>query len=95
MTGSDTDSNFLLLLRTNLVHYVQIIYEFAPCVVSLRKWKQSVQMERLSNGCGFAFNEILSVSGEAFIVLVLIDYSERWAAEIDKQKKQVSPSNLA
>ena len=52
-------------------------------------------MEPLNNGCGFAFNEILSVSDEAFIVLVLINYSEQWAAEIDKQKKQVSPSNLA
>jgi hypothetical protein len=53
-------------------------------------------MERLNNGCGFAFNEILSVSNEAFIVPVLINYSKQWApAEIDKQKKQVSPSNLA
>jgi hypothetical protein len=81
---------FLTQLRSNMVQYVPFLHRFAPCVISKKKWKRLSGMETLGDGRSYdAFDDILSVSDEAFIVLVLLNYSERWLAEGQRQHTQV------
>lgn len=73
---------YLLELRQNIVDYVDFIHIFAPCVVSCAKWKDHQSFDRLQTGNAMAFNELLTPSDEAFILLVFINYAERWYAEL-------------
>lgn len=74
--------HYLLALRQNIVDYVDFIHIFAPCVVSCAKWKDHQSFDRLQSGNAMALNELLTPSDEAFILLVFLNYAERWFAEL-------------
>ena len=73
---------YLLQMRENIVDYVEFIHLFAPCVVTCAKWKNQQNFECLSSGSAIAMNDLLTPSDEAFIVLVFLNYAERWISEI-------------
>ena len=92
MRESDTNPAHLLRMRQNLVNYTQFIDDYAPCVVSSRVWNNNSNM---ANFCATTdpvlFNDkVLSQSDEAFMLLVFINYVERWAQELVRDKRKVS-----
>jgi hypothetical protein len=88
--GSEADTDYMLMLRSNMVHYVNLIDTYAPCIVSSDAWNNTARMK---NYCGDSMqlfqNHVLSVSDEAFLLLVLINYTATWKAEIDIEMNQV------
>jgi hypothetical protein len=82
--GSTADTEYMLMMRQNTVHYVHLIDIFAPCIVSSEAWNNT---SRMKNYCGDSMqlfqNHVLSVSDEAFLLLILINYTATWKAEID------------
>jgi hypothetical protein len=58
---------YMLKMRKNMVHYVQLIDLYAPCVVSKRAWNNEAIMAAYcgSNNCFFE-RFVLSISNEAF-----------------------------
>jgi hypothetical protein len=65
---------------------------YAPCIVSYQAWNNDANMSR---HCGAAdlksFNQnVLSISDEAFLVLVLINAGARWMAEVKRACGKVS-----
>lgn len=78
-------------LRLNLSDYVNFIYLFASCVVPKQTWKQFIRTFP-SNPTADMFNKLLSISDEAFIIVVLLSYEERWRVEL--QRSQSNNKNL-
>jgi hypothetical protein len=81
----------MLEMRKNMVHFVQLIDLYAPCVVSKRAWNDEANMAAY---CGYnnRFFEqfVLSISDKAFLLVVLDNYSARWQAEDANDVKKVS-----
>jgi len=85
----------LLKLRLNISDYVNFIYHFASCVVPKQTWKQFVRTFP-DNPTADMFNKLLSISDEAFIIVVLLSYEERWRVEVQqKQSANTKDNNLA
>lgn len=64
---------------------------FAPCVVSVRKWENLAEMEKACNGVdGKSFQDMLTVSDEAFMLLIIENYATKWFAEYMLQSTKVS-----
>ena len=90
LSTSDGMDN-LLRMRRNMVEYVQFIDTFAPCVVGCSVWKDRFRVANAcSSGNAEAFQELVSVSDEAFILAVFVNFVDRWSAEILRDRKQVS-----
>lgn len=89
-TGSDADMQYMLAMRQNMVHYVNLIDMYAPCIVSSEAWNNT---SRMKTYCGDSMqlfqNHILSVSDEAFLLLILINYTATWKAELDLEMDKV------
>jgi hypothetical protein len=82
---------YLLGLRNNKGHYLQFIDTFAPCVVGKFIWNNDANMERVcSSVTQHEFEALFSVSDEAFVLLLIDNYAERWVAEAKLQKQVVS-----
>ncbi len=81
----------MLEMHKNMVHYVQLIDLYAPCVVSKRAWNDEANMAAYC-GSNNRFFEwfVLSISDEAFLLVVLDNYSARWQAEYANDIKKVS-----
>jgi hypothetical protein len=86
---------YMVEMRENMVHYVHFIDTYAPCVVSHQKWNNESNM---SNYCGtntalFERN-VLSISDEAFLLVVISGYAARWHAEYIIELKKVRQRNV-
>ena len=90
--GNNKEMTKLKLMRENICHYANIIDDFAPCIVLSKVWNDDVKMNLYCNTSDTKLwaNKILSISDEAFLVLVLLNYTNRWIAEIQQEFQQVS-----
>lgn len=89
-TGCDEDIKYILKMRENTIHYVSFIDMFAPCVVSVKKWDNVKEMETACTGAdGDLFNKMLTISDEAFMLLVMENYATKWFAENILQQEKV------
>ena len=62
----------MLEMRKNMVHYVQLIDLYAPCVVSKRAWNNEANMAAYCGSSNRLFERfVLSISDEAFLLVVL------------------------
>ena len=75
--------HYLLGLRKNMTHYTQFLDTFAPAVVSVQKWNNSNLVSEACNGDAGAFEKLLSVSDEAFMLIVMISYVPNWHAGLN------------
>ena len=90
--GDNYEMNKLKCMRENICHYANIIDDFAPCIVLSKVWNDDVKMNLYCNISDTKLwaNKILSISDEVVLVLVLINYTERWIAEMKREFKKVS-----
>lgn len=80
----------LMRMRQNLVHYVHLVRIYAPCIVSSRVWNDKTNMLRNCTDNEQLFREnVLTISDEAFMLLVLINYSKTWMQEIQDEHHKV------
>ena len=80
----------MLEMRKNMVHYVQLIDLYAPCVVSKRAWNNEANMAAYCGSNNRFFEQfVLSISDEAFLLVVLDNYSACWQAEYANNIKKV------
>ena len=80
----------MLSMRNNMIHYVQLIDAYAPCVVSSRAWNNEANMGAYCGPNAIMFErKVLSISDEAFLLVVLINYAARWQAEYANDIKKV------
>lgn len=88
--GTDMDIIKLMRMRQNLVHYVHLVHIYAPCIVSSRVWNDKTNMLRNCTDNEQLFREnVLTISDEAFMLLVLINYSKTWMQEIQDEHHKV------
>jgi hypothetical protein len=82
---------YMLEMRKNMVHYVQLIDLYAPCVVSKRAWNNEANMAAYcgSSNCCFE-HSVLSISDKAFLLVMPDNYSARWQAEYANDIKKVN-----
>ena len=79
---------YMLQMRKNMVHYVQSIDLYAPCVVSKHAWNNEANMAAYCGASNRLFERfVLSISDEAFLLAVLDNYSARWQAEANDIKE--------
>ena len=91
MTGSDADIEYMLQMRQNQVHYISLIDVFAPCIVSKSVWNDDALMAAYCGDNQHNFQEhVLTISDEAFLLLVLVNYVACWTAEFQLETKMVS-----
>lgn len=67
--------------------YVQFLCIFAPCVVGKKQWSNGFPMLDVVEGKR-TFESLLSATDEAFIILCLHNYSERWITEFYNDAKE-------
>jgi hypothetical protein len=80
----------MLEMRKNMVHYVELIDLFAPCVVSKRAWNNEADMAAYYGFSNCLFEcFVLSISDESFLLVVLDNYSVHWQAEYTNNIKKV------
>ncbi len=81
---------YLLELRENMVHYVHLIDTYAPSVVSSREWNNESNVLDFCRTDDVVFERhVLSISDEAFLLVVLINYAPRWHVEYANEIKEV------
>ncbi len=81
---------YLLELRENTVHYVQPIDTYVQSVVSSRTWNNESNMRDYCRTDDVVFEcHVLSISDEAFLLVVLINYAPRWHVEYANEIKEV------
>lgn len=87
----EEEMNFLLEMRKNICHYAQILDMYAPCIVLARNWNNDANMAKhcTTTDRKMWAEKILSISDEAFLLLVLLNYSKRWSAELLRETKKV------
>ena len=92
MNGSDKDIARLLQMRDNCAFYCAILDLYAPPVVSVRGWNNDTNMATYcaSNDYRVFGRHVLSISDEAFILLVLVNASARWMADVHSKQQMVS-----
>ena len=90
LCANNTTFVYLLGLRNNNAHYLQFIDTFAPCVVGKFVWNNDANMDRVCSALQQQeFDTLFSVSDEAFVLLLIDNYAERWHAEAELQKQLV------
>ena len=73
-----------------MVHYVHLIDTYAPSVVSSRAWNNESNMRDFCRTDDAVFERhVLSISDEAFLLVVLINYAPRWHVENANEIKEV------
>lgn len=86
--GKPIDFDQLQTMRVNMTSYVNYVNHFAPCIVSVQTWKDlKATKGRMAMGID-TLDEFFTVSDEAFMIVVLLNYEERWTAEYEMLKKQ-------
>jgi len=77
---------FLMGARKNTTNYVAFMYRFAPVLVSSRIWNDSRKVhEALMNN---RFDDILTVSDEAFMLVVMDNYIDPWHEKMLVEKNR-------
>ena len=96
MNGGPKDLQRLLQMRQNCAFYCEILDHYAPAVVGLQTWNNDNTMHSYctTNDPKMFAKHVLSVSDEAFIILVLVNSSPRWMAEIIRAENQVCHRNV-
>lgn len=86
-SGCKSEIEHLLKMRADVCHYCAILDMYASCIVSFRTWNDDTKMNRFCcTTDAKLFNaHVLSVSDEAFLLLVLINSGARWMAEIKRE----------
>ena len=80
----------MLALRNNLVQYVHLIDIYGPCIVGASNWNKTDNMERYCGNNASLFNDrVLSLSDEAFLLVVLINYTAEWMWKIEMETIEV------
>jgi hypothetical protein len=81
----------MLEMCKKMVHYVQLIDLYAPCVVSKRAWSNEANMAAYC-GSNNSFFEwfVLLISDKAFLLVVLDNNSACWQADYAYNIKKVS-----
>jgi hypothetical protein len=80
----------MIAMRANIVNYVHVIDVFAPCIVGSSKWNNDFNMEQNCGDNAQNFHRhVLSISDEAFLLLVLYNYSATWFGEIKNEHRKV------
>ena len=88
--GSNADIDALLMMRSSIVTYVHIIDIYAPCIVRSNVWNREEHMKQYCGDNLQNFQDyILSVSDKAFLLLVLVNYTATWYAEIQAEHTKV------
>ena len=88
--GKDADMEYMLDMRCNLVHYVHLIDIYAPCIVGHSNWNDMANMTRYCRDSASLFNDfVFSISDEAFVLLVLLNYTETWMSELALEQSKV------
>ena len=81
--GSDADMEYMLVMGNNIVQYINLIDIYTPCIVGSTNWND---VDNMKHHCGdnvSLFNQgVLSISDEAFLLVVLYNYSANWMPEI-------------
>jgi hypothetical protein len=81
---------YMVELRENMVHYVHLIDTYAPSVVSSRAMNNASDMRDYCRTDDVVFERhVLSISDEAFLLVVLINYAPRWHVEYANEIKEV------
>jgi hypothetical protein len=90
-TGSDADIAYMLQMRQNQAHYISLIDMFAPCIVFSSVWNDDALMAEYCGNNKQNFQEhVLTISDETFLLLVLLNYTACWLAEVHLEAKMVS-----
>ena len=73
---------------------MRVIDSYAPCIVGSSTWNSDSNMEQFCGDNNDNFQAyVLSVSDEAFMLLVLINYGPTWFSEIMLERHKVSKRN--
>ena len=82
---------YMLDMRDNLVHYVHLIDIYAPCILGHSIWNNKTNMTRYCRDSGGLFNDFVFLqSDEAFLLLVLLNYTETWMSELTHEQSKVT-----
>jgi hypothetical protein len=89
--GTNAHFTYLMGLRNNSTHYLQLVDVFAPCLVGKFLWNNDTAMARMCSSLHqHEFDNLFSVSDEAFVLLLIDNYAARWVAEATLQTQLVS-----
>jgi hypothetical protein len=81
----------MLQMQQNQVHYIALMDVFAPCIVSSSMWNNDTLMAKYCGDNQDNLQEyVLTISDEAFMLLVLVNYAVHWAAELQLENTMVS-----
>ena len=56
-SGNNTDMNYILAMRSNLVQYVHLIDIYGPCIVDASNWNNTNNMEQYCGNNAYLFND--------------------------------------
>ena len=74
---------YMLAIQNNIVQDVNVIDIHAPCIVGTTDWNDVSNMEQHCRDNVILFNQrVLSISDEAFLLLVLYNDSANWMSKI-------------
>ena len=95
-SGCEDEHKYMLEMRSNVCHYCAILDMYAPCIVSFRLWNNDANMNKYccTTDSKLFGKHVLSISDEAFLLLVLLNSAARWMAEIKRDRAMVSKSQL-
>ena len=72
----------MLMMRQNVSSYTHFVNYFAPGIVSVKVWGDfKASKAKYENGNDI-LDEFFTTSDEAFMLVVLLNYEERWKAEL-------------
>ena len=91
MNGSDEHVRKMLGMRNDILFYSEFLDHYAPAVVGNLTWNDDAKMNAhcCTTDLRTFAKHILSVSDEAFIILVLVNAARRWMYEISRDKSMV------
>jgi hypothetical protein len=91
MDGTVAAVDRLMLLRDHCRSYCEVLDHYGPAVLGNQTWNDDRNMSVFcdTNDVKAFGKHIMSVSDEAFIVLVLVNSSARWKAEVQRDKLKV------
>jgi hypothetical protein len=84
------DDAFVLGLRSNQSHYVQFLEIFGPAIMGYNEWHSISNCRSACTGSNLDFERWFTISDEAFILLVIVNYSKRWQSEVQSEFRKVS-----
>jgi hypothetical protein len=92
MDGSQQALQRMLEMRDNCLFYSEFIDYYAPAVVGSQVWNDDANMRAYctTDDIRTFGKKVLTVSDEAFILLVMVNAAPRWMAEIIRDERKVS-----